>query len=488
MKKIINLLIPLLIILGIFDASYLVHEHYSGIIPPCSINNIFVDCGKVLRSEYSVIFGIPLALLGLVYYTTLLSMFLAYRKVKNILLLQFTFFVSCFGMLFSFYLMYLQFFIIHSICLYCTFSAILSFSIFVILVFDHSKEFCLIKLLILSALYRYILRRILFLFDSELIHNFFARFGEVLGIIFYPFIRTKKNKVFKYSDIPFTSRIGLAAGFDYEARLTKITPLLGFGFHTVGTITNIPCVGNPKPRLGRLIKSQSLLVNKGFKNPGADEIIKKMKDHIFKIPIGISIGKSNVQEINTQEKSVKDIVSCFKKFEDSSVGHSYYELNISCPNLSGNVSFYSKDKLVPLLESLQKIKIRKPVFVKMPISEKDTVFKEIINTLSKYKFIRGVIIGNLQKNRDDQSLDKGELKKWKLGSFSGRPTYKRSNELIKLTKTLYKNRFIIIGCGGIFTVFDAKEKIKMGADLVQMITGMIFEGPFRVKEISLLLD
>jgi dihydroorotate dehydrogenase len=176
------------------------------------------------------------------------------------------------------------------------------------------------------------------------------------------------------------------------------------------------------------------------------------------------------------------------KFEKASLPISYYELNISCPNLVGNVSFYSKENLHQLLIALTMLKIHKPVFVKMPISISNNKFIEICETIKDFRFIKGLIIGNLQKDRNNDELQKKEIIKWKTGNFSGKPTFERSNELIALTRKKYRSRYIIIGCGGIFTVDDANKKINSGADLIQMITGMIFEGPFRVKEISLELN
>lgn len=480
--------IILLMLFGIFDTSYLVYEHFSNVMPPCSINGLFSDCGKVLRSEYSLLFGIPLSLLGLFYYLLLFFSFIGYRVKHQAWILRLTFLISTFGAIFSTYLMYLQFFVLRSLCVYCTFSAAVSISIFFFLMNIDKVEFGLFILSILNKVYKYGMRRILFLFDSERIHIFLVRCGEMIGMILTIVSIKSIKTTYHYAGITFPSRVGLAAGFDYEARLPMITPFIGYGFHTVGTITNLPFEGNPKPRLGRLVKSRALMVNKGFKNLGADETIRRMRKQKYRIPVGVSIGKSNVPLVNTQEKAVQDIVACFKKFEEAKLPISYYELNISCPNLSGNVSFYSRTNLLPLLSELSKIQIRLPVFVKMPISVSDSNFIEICDTLTNFSFVKGVIIGNLQKDRSNSEIDPNEVKKWKNGSFSGKPTFARSNTLIAIARRNYKNRFVIIGCGGIFSIEDARLKIKAGADLIQMITGMVFEGPFRVKEMSLQLN
>ena len=161
-------------------------------------------------------------------------------------------------------------------------------------------------------------------------------------------------------------------------------------------------------------------------------------------------------------------------------------MKISCPNIihGSNVSFYPPKNLSQLLSAVQKIKIKKPIFIKMPIELSDRDILNILNVVIKYK-IPGVIIGNLQKNKNDPALVKEEVKKWKVGNFSGKPTFNRSNELIKLTYKKFGKKFIIIGCGGIFSAKDAYTKIKLGASLVQLITGMIYQGPQLIPQINL---
>lgn len=325
--------------------------------------------------------------------------------------------------------------------------------------------------------------------DPEFVHESITSIGAFLGKSKAIKSILKQNFTFKnallsqkYCDITFPNPVGLSAGFDYEASLMDITPSLGFGFHTVGTISYHLYNGNPKPRLGRLPKSKALLVNKGFKNLGSFATARKMKNRSFAIPIGISIGRTNNSEL-TQEESVEDIIGCFKVFEKYHVKNSYYELNISCPNLKGSVTFYTKKNLENLLTAVDKLHLKKPLFVKMPISEGNEDFLTMLEVVAKHS-PKGIIIGNLQKDRKHPSLKQSEVKKFPSGNFSGKPTYERSNELIALTYKLYKDRFIIIGCGGIFSAKDAYEKIALGASLVQLITGLIFNGPQLVYTIN----
>ncbi len=345
---------------------------------------------------------------------------------------------------------------------------------------------------IIRLLYKLFAKPIFFHFNPESVHNFVTNYAEFIGnhkfsiaVIKKIFSQNKKYPTLSQtiSGINFVSPVGLAAGFDYDAKLTQILPSLGFGFGSVGTITNRAYGGNPKPMLGRLPKSKSLMVNKGFKNNGAVTVSNKLSRKQFAYPVGISIGRTNDPSLN-QAQSISDIVSAFKIFEGSDVVHSYYELNISCPNLFGDISFYLPHKLNDLLLSIQKLKIPIPLFIKMPIEKDNKTVLALLSVISKHKFVTGVIFGNLQKNRKDPALDADEVAKFTTGNFSGKPTWNRSNELIKIAYEKYGDQLIIIGCGGVFSAEDAYYKITLGASLVQLITGLIFEGPQLVAEIN----
>ena len=338
-------------------------------------------------------------------------------------------------------------------------------------------------------IYKYILAKVIFLFNSELIHNLMTLFGEILGKVFLLrkliyILFNIKSPVLKQNikGIFFENPIGLSAGFDYEARLTQILPSIGFGFGTIGTITNLPCEGNPKPRLARLLKSKSLMVNKGFRNKGINSIAYKLKNYSFQIPIGISIGQTNT-DVFSQSQAVNDIISAFKKAENANLKTKYYELNISCPNLNSKVTFYDPKKLDELLKKLKKLSIKKPIFIKMPIDKSDNETLAMLNVIVTNK-MDGVIFGNLQKNRKNKELNKKEIAKYPVGNFSGKPTFEDSNHLIELAYRKYKDKLIIIGCGGVFSAKDAYLKIKLGASLVQLITGLIFEGPTLAAQIN----
>ncbi len=344
---------------------------------------------------------------------------------------------------------------------------------------------------IYSWFYKYFLKTILFLFDPEFIHEAIVSYGGFLGrvgllkaLVKKCFYVKDKRLTQTISGITFENPVGLAAGFDYQAKLAEILPTLSFGAETIGTITNYPYKGNSKPRLGRLVKSKALMINKGFKNSGVKDIVKKLQKSEFVIPVGISIGKTNSLKEMSQEKAVQDIVSTFQTVDNSRISFSYYELNISCPNLFGKVTFYPPKNLTELLEEVTKLKLKKPLYIKMPISKTNEEVKQMLDVIIKFP-VAGVIIGNVQTNRKDKSLDKSEVKKFPVGNFSGKPTEQRSNELIELAYKNYGKKLVIIGCGGIFNAKDAYMKIKLGASLLQLITGLIFEGPQLPAEINL---
>lgn len=475
---------------ALFDAFYLTIKHFSKEIPPCSVH-ILGDCGQVLTSQYAVVFGIPVALLGAMHYAALLLLILLSIYTSKKLFIRLAFLSTSVGFVISLYLVSLQLIVIKAICQYCMISALGSFIIYFLIRIRFTEEYRELIPKKIEILYKLFGKPAFFIFDPEWVHDNAMRFGELFGKI--SLVRSFTSFLFRYqnaklkqkiADISFQNPIGLAAGYDYEAAFPQILPSIGFGFETIGTITNHASEGNSKPRLGRLPKSKSLLVNKGFRNPGAKNIIKKLEHQLFAFPVGVSVGTTNDTNIKTLDEAITDILATYKAFEKSKVKHAYYELNISCPNLQTKVSFYDPKGLKQLLEAISKLKIQKPIFIKMPIEKTDEEVIKMLDIIVTFKFITGVIFGNLQKNRKDKALLQEEVAKMGKGNFSGKPTFKRSNELIALSYKKYGKKLVIIGCGGVFNAEDAYTKIRLGASLVQMITGMIFVGPQVISQIN----
>ena len=343
-----------------------------------------------------------------------------------------------------------------------------------------------------GVLYRKLAKPAFFLFDPEWVHQRITAVGVFLGkyAVFQKAIcwafACKSTRLHIVRDgIQFPNPVGLAAGYDWNGDLMDILPDVGFGFQTVGTITWEQYGGNSKPRLVRLPRSQALLVNKGLQGIGAKEVIKKLEGRVFRFPIGISLATTNKAFANLEEQ-LQDIRNSFDAFEKSEVQHSYYELNISCPNTFGGEPFTSCLRMESLLDGLDTLNIKKPVYIKMPIDLSESQTRGLLQVASLYSWVRGVVFGNLTKDHQNPAVDSKDKIFWDShkGNLSGKPTYERSLRWITYTKKEFGSRFTIVGTGGIFTPKDAEDKLKAGAHLVQVITGMIYQGPQLIGQIN----
>lgn len=344
---------------------------------------------------------------------------------------------------------------------------------------------------IFAFLYKNLLKPILFLFDPEMDHNLFTSFGELLGknSIARTFVRAiygytgpNINKI--VDGITYKTPIILSAGFDYNGRLSSILPNLGFGGEEVGSVTLRPCEGNVQPRLGRALRSKSLIVYKGLRNDGVDVISARLKRNeaiIFNdFVVGISIARTNDASTSTDEEGIADYVGSYKKLLLENVGH-YYTINISCPNAFGGESFAEKNRLDTLLASITAIRNEKPIYVKLPINPPWEEIKVLIDVCKKHH-VQGIIIGNLNKHYEDLDFREEAPMEFR-GGLSGKPCRQLSTELIRKARAYVGKDFTIIGVGGILTSEDALEKLDAGADLLMLITGMIMEGPHLVSDI-----
>jgi len=337
--------------------------------------------------------------------------------------------------------------------------------------------------------YAYFLKPILFLFNPEIVHDYFIHIGELLEnqdwLVGSMFRYSNSSLHRRVLGVDFTNPIGLAAGFDYDGHLARVMKSVGFGFNTIGTVTALPYEGNPKPRLARLPKSNSLLVNKGFKSQGANKVKSRLdKKKLSSHTVGISVGSSNVPKINTISKAISDYLITFKLFMDRYYVK-YFELNISCPNVCLQGAFTSVNNFTKLCQAIKKLNLTQPVFIKMPNEISFTESDHLVQIALNYG-MRGFIFSNLVKNRSNPSFNKTEIARMSsfAGNFSGKPAFENSNKLISHTRKKFGKAIAIIGCGGIFTANDVNLQLQAGADLVQLITGMIFEGPQLIGEIN----
>ncbi len=339
---------------------------------------------------------------------------------------------------------------------------------------------------IISLKYKYLLKPVLFLFAPETIHDLFILIGRTLGNAessrkITSFFLNYTNPVLeqKILGIKFKNPVGLAAGFDKDANLMNILPEVGFGFEEIGSITAKPYLGNDKPRLTRLKKSQALLVNYGLKSEGALKIQKKLSGRKFRFPIGTSIAKTNSLNTVDENDGIKDYIEGFKYF--TGIGD-YFTINVSCPNTFGGQPFHSPDSLEKLLTGLDKIETQKPVFIKLSPDLSLSQVDKLIAVCGKHR-VHGFVLSNLTKIRNNKKILDANIPE--KGGISGKVVEGLTDKLISYVYKKTKGKYVIIGCGGIFSASDAYRKIKLGASLVQLITGMIYEGPQLISQINL---
>lgn len=505
MKQFSSLLIIVLSIIGLADAGYLTIQRAMGIIPPCIPG---FQCETVLRSPYANIGPMPLSVLGLIFYTMVFvtAIWLYLEKPfpnwfglrrRGATTLDVLRALTTFGLFFSIYLITLMAVIIDAWCTFCLISAITCASLFFVTWWHSSLvqegDSYLLKgiwLDLIHWLYRVFAKPLFFSLDPETVHNTMVKLGAYAGSNIVSKYLLSVNLGFqtpitgrRFAGIDFPNVVGLSAGYDYNGDLTGALASVGFGWHTIGTVTLEPYEGNKKPRLTRFPLSKSILVNKGLKNVGASAIIAKLSGINFQIPTGISIASTN-KSFASEKEQIMDIAECFKLFEHSNMRHAYYELNISCPNTHGGEPFTTSKRLETLLKVIDSI-ATKPIFVKLPIDLPDQEFLGLLAVCAKHT-IAGIIIGNLTKDKKNPEVHPSERKRWQTlpGNLSGKPTYMRSNRLIAMANNKYGERFVIVGTGGIFTAQDAVAKLDAGADLVQLITGMIYEGPQLIGQIN----
>lgn len=339
----------------------------------------------------------------------------------------------------------------------------------------------------LGLIYRRIAKPVFFRRDPEEVHDRVTALGERLGRRL--FARKIISGLLNYSHpalaqnilgIKFGNPVGLAAGFDKDARLTDILPAVGFGFAEVGSVTGEPCAGNPRPRLWRLPRSRSLLVYYGLKNDGAEAIVERLKNKKFNFVLGVSIAKTNSPATAETEAGIADYVKAFRKFNEAGVGD-YYTINISCPNAFGGEPFTDRERLDKLLAALEMVSCVKPIFLKLSPDLSRSEIDDIIVVASRHH-VNGFICSNLTKKRDNKNILDQNIPE--RGGISGKIVAPLADELIKYVYRKTGGKFVIIGCGGIFSAEDAYRKIRLGASLVQLITGLIFEGPQLIGEIN----
>jgi dihydroorotate dehydrogenase len=352
--------------------------------------------------------------------------------------------------------------------------------------FSESFSIFYILLKIFTTLYKFILKPLFFLLSPERAHHITLFLFQILlsiPIINYLVRRSyavaDKNLEREVFGLNFLNPVGLAAGFDKNGKYLRTMAALGFGHIEVGTVTPRPQPGNPQPRLFRLKKDEALINRMGFNNAGVDELVKQLQKMR---PPGIIIGGNIGKNKDTpNEQATDDYVYCFEKlfpYVD------YFVVNVSSPNTPGLRALQEKEPLTQLLQTLQHLNQQrlasKPILLKIAPDLTDEQLDDIVEIVESTK-IAGIIATNTTISREGLSENVAEIG---AGGLSGKPLKERSTAVIRYLNQQSNGRLVIIGVGGIATAADVMEKLEAGASLVQLYTGLIYEGPNIVQHIN----
>lgn len=337
-------------------------------------------------------------------------------------------------------------------------------------------------------MYKSLLKPLFFLSSPEKAHysamNLLGavhRFPGGKGILRSLFRFESPNLERSVFGLTFKNPVGLAAGFDKDARWIDALDSLGFGFIEIGTVTPVGQPGNDQPRLFRLPDDEALINRMGFNNGGAKAAAERIRKASSSILIGGNIGKNKV---TPNEQAVDDYVKCFHELFDVV---DYFVVNVSSPNTPGLRELQDKAPLLHILNTLQQLNVAKPkpkpILLKIAPDLTDSQLDDIVEIVNESK-IAGVVATNTTIDRSMLHTPVSEVEKIGAGGLSGKPVKARSTEVIRYLHQKSNGSFPIIGVGGIFTAQDAKEKLDAGASLVQVYTGFIYEGPAIAKKIN----
>lgn len=337
-------------------------------------------------------------------------------------------------------------------------------------------------------MYKILIKPIFFLFDPEKVHHFVM---ELLRISMYiPGVRTLFRKLFvvnhpqlerKLFGLTFPNPVGMAAGFDKEGKYYNVLSDLGFGFVEIGTFTPVGQPGNEKPRLFRIPADEGLINRMGFNNSGARQAVKRLRRTQPSCIIGGNIGKNTATPNSLATEDYKSAFEILFPYVD------YFVINVSCPNITNMHELQDKDELLKIVETVTNANRQqenpKPVLLKI---SPDLNFAQIDDTLKivEQAGLDGIIATNTSISRTNLHTKESGLKAIGKGGLSGKPIRQRSTEVIRYISNKTNKKIPVIGVGGIFTAEDAIEKLEAGADLIQVYTGFIYEGPFIARHIN----
>jgi len=336
--------------------------------------------------------------------------------------------------------------------------------------------------------YKLLIKPLLFLKQPEDAHYFtFSLLQACCKIPGVPFLLRmlfdKKHPKLERTvfGIKFPNPVGLAAGFDKDAKCIDEMANLGFGFIEIGTLTPKAQAGNEKPRLFRLVEDESIINRMGFNNEGVDAAVIRLARRKSKIIVGGNIGKN---KLTPNEDAKTDYEYCFHALYDFV---DYFVVNVSSPNTPGLRALQERKPLTELLARMTGLNTKKikpkPILLKIAPDLTNEQLDDIVAIVQETQ-IAGVIATNTTIERSNLKTNIASLEQIGAGGLSGKPLLKRSTEVVKYLHQKSNGAFPIVAVGGIQSADDAMEKFAAGASLVQLYTGFIYEGPALVKEIN----
>ncbi len=335
-----------------------------------------------------------------------------------------------------------------------------------------------------------LIRPALFSLDSEVAHNLIRSIGRNVSLI--PLlsdiqrrlcsVRSDKLRTSIFG-IEFENPIGLAAGFDKHGELIDFMAALGFGFVELGSVSNLPSMGNAKPRLFRLIEDEALINRMGLNNPGPDQFLRNIRLHQAKLPIAINVVKTHNPEI-MGEDAVRDIVSCYAKVQAAA---NFIVLNVSCPNTSEGKTFESPDALRELLGAIKdkrkELASTRPILVKFSSDLSLAEFDRALEVCEDFN-VDGYVLVNTSTKRSGLKEQEARLAAIGNGGISGKPLFASGLEKIRHAHRALRGSKPLIGVGGVHSPEAAYALLKAGASLVELYTGLVYEGPGLVRKIN----
>ncbi len=343
-----------------------------------------------------------------------------------------------------------------------------------------------------TTVYIKAIKPVLFLTSPDFIHHNLtqvvygaAKVPGLTGVVRGVSARRHPELESTWKGLRFDSPLGVAAGFDKNAKTVRMMRSIGFGFSTVGSVTSQPCAGNPKPWFYRLPKTQSIAVHVGLANEGVRPILHRLHQlprSLQKVhPVVLSVARTNSKEASGPDEGVADYVASIEQAKHSPAV-AIIEINISCPNAFGGETFTTPVLLEKLLTAVDAVRAPQPILIKMPADLPWKKFKELLDVIVKHD-VDGVTVSNLAKDRSKIDL-KDPLPESVKGGLSGAPVRALSTALVRQTYEAYGDRLMIVGVGGVLSAEDAYEKIVNGAQYVGLITGLIFNGPSFIEDVN----